>query len=129
MPGWTRLSISEPFDESSGSTFTARFDESSRIVDGHYPGFAIVPGAVLVELSIEAARRSHREGSIADCVFPTVESARFLSAVRPGDTVTFSTETRDADNSDLVTRVQARRSDGVPCCRTRIRFTDTGKPS
>jgi 3-hydroxyacyl-[acyl-carrier-protein] dehydratase len=52
---------------------------------GHFPGTPIVPGVVLLDAAIHAASQSI--GAAESC---QVGSAKFLSAVGPGETLTIS---------------------------------------
>ncbi|MFC9897576.1 hypothetical protein ACFVMC_28120 [Nocardia sp. NPDC127579] len=93
-------------------------------MDGHYPEFPIVPGAILVELAVEAAFRA-APAAADTCTRLSVESARFLAPVRPHDIVSFTTDVRAGEDGDTVVRVTGKLADETLCCRTRIRISKT----
>lgn len=69
-------------------TFTA---EKNDFFKGHFPGYPVVPGVVLIEAMSQVAGASVVArgilGDDASFAFATVESARFRRPVRPGDTL------------------------------------------
>lgn len=63
-----------------------RIPADSAYFAGHFPGDPLVPGAMLIELILEALSEA---GAIAG--YPvTVPVAKFLSPVRPGDELTLT---------------------------------------
>ncbi len=71
-------------------TFT---EEKNDFFKGHFPGFPIVPGVVLVETMAQAAgaglvARGFFDGTKPGFLFAKVDGAKFKRPVRPGDTFT-----------------------------------------
>jgi 3-hydroxyacyl-[acyl-carrier-protein] dehydratase len=71
---------------------------------GHFPGTPILPGVVLLDAAVHALLVAHRAGPAAvgnDCAAPLCEisSAKFLSPVRPGETLTISYRTLVSGNT------------------------------
>ncbi|HZM75513.1 MAG TPA: FabA/FabZ family ACP-dehydratase [Candidatus Limnocylindrales bacterium] len=65
---------------------TTTVDPSDPVLAGHFPGFAILPGVLLIEYAHQAAL-SHLAGKAAGAELTRIESARFLAPVFPGDRV------------------------------------------
>ena len=70
-------------------------------IPGHFPGFSIVPGVLLIETMAQVASFTlypYLEKSIDtlsrdfQCILVGVDSARFRKPVIPGDTLTVTTE-------------------------------------
>lgn len=68
---------------------------------GHFPGFAILPGVLLIETMAQAASFSVYPGMVKDldrlskefqCILVGVDNARFRRPVVPGDTLRIETE-------------------------------------
>lgn len=127
MPVGTGGSLPLWLDDEGEAQFTTTISADAAVVDGHYPEFPIVPGAVLVELAIEAAQRSHH-GRLVDRQRIVVETARFTSAVRPGDSLLFQTDS-GVSGDEVVVKVTGRIAEGRDCCKVRIRFRQNdGRP-
>lgn len=58
---------------------------------GHFPGAPIVPGVLLLDAAVHAIQQAHTQaaspGAARGC---EISSAKFLSAVGPGETLTVS---------------------------------------
>ncbi len=75
-------------------TFT---EEKNDFFKGHFPGFPIVPGVVLIETMSQVAGAGLVAtgflGEQASFLFAKVEEAKFKRPVRPGDKLTVITKT------------------------------------
>lgn len=67
------------------------FQPEEPYFEGHFPGDPIVPGVVLIECMAQACRLllNIRSGKIVPGFLVGVETAKFLSVVRPNQTVSF----------------------------------------
>ena len=81
-------------DDSLTTSFT--FKESQEFFQGHFPGNPIVPGVILSEHCFQSAAalialtsEGSKDNSLA--VLSRIQSAKFKSIVRPGETITTST--------------------------------------
>ena len=63
---------------------------------GHFPGAPIVPGAVLLDAAVHAALEMLRPRGTAEC---SVNSAKFLSPVGPGETLTVCVDSTAPDSA------------------------------
>jgi len=68
-----------------------RFPETEFFFPGHFPGYPIVPGVILIETLAQCGGAGVRMGAKADSssifVLATVERAKFRRQVRPGEEV------------------------------------------
>lgn len=79
-------------DESMERIRTAHtFQPDEPYFEGHFPGNPIVPGVVLIECMAQACRLllNVRAGEIVPGFLVGVETGKFLSVVRPNETVSF----------------------------------------
>lgn len=66
----------------------ARIDPGDEVFAGHYPGFPILPGVLLVDAVRSAAARYGEAHGFGRLRLVEVRSARFLAPVFPGDELT-----------------------------------------
>lgn len=94
--------------ERDGSTIAAvcRFREELTVFAGHFPGAPLVPGVYL----IEAARQAVERGLDRAVALAGVRDGRFVSPVRPGDTVELRVELAE-DEAAWEARVEVHRSE------------------
>ncbi|MFG3107521.1 3-hydroxyacyl-ACP dehydratase FabZ family protein [Streptomyces tendae] len=92
-------------------------DENDPFLDGHYPGFPLVPGFGLVQYVHDLVTGVLGEPRHRPAV---VERARFLSPVRPGDEVVV--EARLARGEHGVRTDAEVTADGRPAARIRLRL-------
>jgi 3-hydroxyacyl-[acyl-carrier-protein] dehydratase len=71
---------------------------------GHFPGFPLLPGAVLLDEILRAVELAHG----IDLKAWHVSSAKFLSAVRPGDSLVLEHEATSAASMRFCVRVDGR---------------------
>jgi len=69
-----------------------RITEQHASFAGHFPGFPILPGAVLLDEALHEIERSRG----LDLTRWRLTSVKFLAAVRPGDVLTLQHVTPDA---------------------------------
>jgi 3-hydroxymyristoyl/3-hydroxydecanoyl-(acyl carrier protein) dehydratase len=77
-----------------------RIAEDHAAYAGHFPRFAILPGAVLLDEALHEIERSRR----IDLTQWRVASAKFLEIVRPGDTLTLEHSAPDGTTISFVIR-------------------------
>ena len=82
----------------SETTTTFDVDASEPVFAGHYVGFPIFPGVCLIEL----AHRSALATAPHELELASVDAARFLSPVFPGDRVTADLRWSSADGARRV---------------------------
>lgn len=109
--------------EQKSQVFTRTFPASLEVFDGHYPGFPIVPGVLLVEACAAAVERVHaRLGHWAG-----VRSARFLSPVRPEADVVITVTDNPRENGDTDYKCTVT-SDGKPACTATLTYSEIYVP-
>jgi 3-hydroxyacyl-[acyl-carrier-protein] dehydratase len=72
---------------------------------GHFPGFPVLPGAVLLDEILTAIQIAQG----IDLTAWHVSSAKFLSAVRPSDSLILEHEAKSAGSIHFSIRVHDRR--------------------
>ena len=88
------LLLDEAYEEDgyAHGIYTIKGDEF--FLDGHFPGFPIVPGVILCEILAQSTavllKDRMQEGKV--CLYAGLDKVRFKSPVLPGDT--FSTKCR-----------------------------------
>jgi 3-hydroxymyristoyl/3-hydroxydecanoyl-(acyl carrier protein) dehydratase len=77
------------------SETTLHFGPDHPAFAGHFPDRPIVPGVLLLDAAVHAAQQALRAGVPGDAAAPACEigSAKFLSPVEPGETLTLSLDT------------------------------------
>ncbi len=110
--------ITEGTDQGS-RIFTRSFPASLEVFDGHYPGFPIVPGVLLVESCAAAVERvlalpGHWAG---------VRSARFLTPVRPEADVVITVTDKVRENGDVDYKCTVT-TEGIPACTVTLTYSE-----
>ena len=76
---------------------TFSFDPGHPIFQGHFPGFPVVPGVLLIECMAQCGGAGViKAGGISTnqtILLASVASAKFRRMVRPGDAISFEVET------------------------------------
>ena len=71
---------------------------------GHFPGFPVVPGVVLLNEVLDTLR----QGSTASLVVKGLPTVKFSSPLRPGESMTIRVEEEGAGRATFSCRVDAR---------------------
>lgn len=71
---------------------------------GHFPGYPVVPGVVLLNEVLDTLRR----GSAAPLVVKGLPTVKFSSPLRPGEAVTIRVDEEGAGRATFSCRVDAR---------------------
>ncbi|TKB32591.1 MAG: hypothetical protein E8D51_09955 [Nitrospira sp.] len=71
---------------------------------GHFPGYPVVPGVVLLNEVLDTLRR----GSAVSPVVQGLPTVKFSSPLRPGEVVTIRVEEEGAGQATFSCRVDAR---------------------
>ncbi len=82
--------VSSVSDERDAITCEATLPLESPVFDGHFPGFATMPGVLMIEMMAQAAGYLilARNRVTAMPILAGVDSARFRSLARPGQALT-----------------------------------------
>jgi 3-hydroxyacyl-[acyl-carrier-protein] dehydratase len=101
-----------------------RVPEQAPFFAGHYPGFALVPGVFLLDLAHELVRRYGTAYVSGGVRLESASSVRFLSPVRPGDTVEIGCRVKPADGGYAVVAACATGRGKAASIRLRYRTAD-----
>ncbi|MBS2962346.1 beta-hydroxyacyl-ACP dehydratase [Actinocrinis puniceicyclus] len=114
--------------EQDHRTLTAAYRVSAAepVLEGHFPGFPIVPGVCLVECA-ESAGRQALAGAGHAPRLAAVESVRFIRPVYPGDEIGAQVTVEEPRPGVWVCRVRvtvaaARDPDGEPAHAAQVRL-------
>ena len=94
----------------------------------HFPGFAVLPGVMMVETMVQAARRLMADRGVPRLVLGEVRALKFGAMVRPGEALEVEVTVKGPDDDGQFTcrgTGKVRRSDGVTASETAAsgRFT------
>ena len=110
-------------------TTRLRVDADEPCFAGHYPGFPILPGVLL----IDTVDRSVRQFAVARGLGPVelaeVRSTRFLAPVFPGDEVTTECTVKRVDGTLAVNARCATGNGAAASVRVRYRLRDGWMPA
>lgn len=102
---------------------TVQVPVADPVLDGHYPGFPLVPGLFLLQHAHVLASAALGRATDGPMV---LEKARFLRPVRAGDSVSFEVR---LDRADGAVRATADvRVEGQPSAEIRIHYPGPGGP-
>ena len=79
-----------------------KFEDSEFFVQGHFPGYPLVPGVILCECCMQAGAillSALAEGSDSVPVATRMDGVKFKQMVRPGDTVEIEAELKEVVSS------------------------------
>lgn len=101
-------------------TYTVRGDEF--FLQGHFPGYPVVPGVILCEMMAQSCALLLGEEIKSKLTFYTgIDNVRFKGQVRPGDVV--KTKSCIVDRRQSLIFVNAQASvDGKVCCKGDLNF-------
>ena len=110
---------------------TARYTirENEFFTQGHFPGNPIVPGVILCEMMAQGSAlllKDDLDGKLA--LYAGLNDVRFKRQVHPGDTVV-TRSTITGKKGPLVVVDAEATVDGVMCCKGRLSFMLTKRPT
>lgn len=106
--------------EVGGITTRLRVDADEACFAGHYPGFPIMPGVLLIDTVHRSVQRYAIECDTGPVELAEVRSVRFVAPVFPGDEVTAECTVRRTDDT---LAVNARCATGHgPAASVRLRY-------
>jgi len=105
-----------------GLDATAALDVAAdeAVFAGHYPGFPVLPGVCMID-TVRRAASLAQPAWVVESVFDSVESARFLAPVFPGDrmVVAFRWERGERENDCDCSATVSVRQEKVGTVRLR----------
>lgn len=118
------LLVDEATQAADVATACYRVRGDEFFLQGHFPGYPVVPGVILCEIMAQSCCLLIRE-ELAQGRTPLyngIDHVRFRRQVRPGDTIV--TEGRITQRHGLTFFVEVRATvDGDICCSGRLIFT------
>jgi 3-hydroxyacyl-[acyl-carrier-protein] dehydratase len=108
----------------------ARVPKSSPVFDGHFPGEALMPGVLLLEIMAQASGYLvlAMNGFSRMPFFANVKAANFRSFVRPGSSLTVRAQ-RIHDGSGFAVTSATVERDGAQVCDAQLTMRNVVFPS
>ena len=114
--------------EAGRITTRLRVDADEPCFTGHYPGFPILPGVLLIDTVDRSVRRFAAEHGLGPVQLAEVRSTRFITPVFPGDEVTTDCTVKHTDDVLTVNARCATENGAAASIRLRFRLRDGRRP-
>ncbi|GLI08263.1 3-hydroxyacyl-[acyl-carrier-protein] dehydratase FabZ [Paenibacillus tyrfis] len=122
---WVLIDTIVQCSEADGVVARKHVSSSDFYVLGHFPGYSIYPGMLLLEGIVQASGLLMERG-IAEGGGRRDMKARFLQPVRPGDTVTYAVKRIREDRRSVVFAAEGT-VDGRKVVRAFVEFGKGGE--
>src|SRR5574344_228363 len=102
------------------SVYHVRGDEF--FLQGHFPGFPVVPGVIICEIMAQSCAMLLGEGLKGHTPFYAgLDKVKFKKMVRPGDDIEVTARIKDSRSRLIVTQAEAKVG-GEMCCKAEMTF-------
>jgi hypothetical protein len=86
-------------EKGAAKTARVRWEVTGRLryFEGHFPGFPVLPGVATIDVTLEAIRRVLGKSELR---LKTLQNAKFLRPIRPGDSIEINLLSDEAHPGD-----------------------------